>query len=407
MNVPCRATAPLPADLFAGVRRRAVFDCCKWDLQVEDVPTLCPFPILLRGEVWRELADLAERLTTEVLAAEAELAERPELHCDLGLPRGVLGALRRGVGPAPGVRSIRFDFHPTPEGWRLSEANTDVPGGYIEAAGFTALMAEHYPGTVVPPDPAAALAGALASLVGPGACVALVHATAYPDDHQVMVYLARQLAAAGLRGEPVSPAHLRWRSGQAEIEADWRRGPAAAVVRFFPGEWLPHLPSSCGWPHFFAGGQTPQTNPGTALLTQSKRFPLTWPRLSTPLPTWKALLPETHDPRAVPWEGDDWVAKPALGRVGEGIGLRGVTDARTCEEVRRAVRADPATWAVQRRFRPTPLTGAEETFYPALGVFTVAGRAAGIYGRLARRPLIDSRAQDAAVLLEGAPGGRP
>lgn len=31
--------------------------------------------------------------------------------------------------PEHGPRFLRFDFHPTEEGWRLSEANTDVPGG--------------------------------------------------------------------------------------------------------------------------------------------------------------------------------------------------------------------------------------------------------------------------------------
>ena len=36
--------------------------------------------------------------------------------------------------------------------------------------------------------------------------------------------------------------------------------------------------------------------------------------------------------------------------------------------------------------------------YPCLGVYTIGGRVAGAYGRLARRPLIDARAEDAAVL---------
>jgi hypothetical protein len=406
MSEPCRAGAPLSADLFARLRRRAAFACCKWDTQVEDVPVLCPFPVLLDAAVWRRLAGLAERLAAEAQEAEDELAARPELHGALGLPRQTLAALRRGAaGPAAGPRCVRFDFHPTADGWRLSEANTDVPGGHVEAGGLAALVAGHYPGTTAPPCPAAALARALAGLCGPGACVALAHATAYTDDLQVMAYLARRLAEAGLRGEPVSPAHLRWREGRAVIEADWQRGPAAAVVRFFPAEWLPNLPAACGWPTLFAGARVPLTNPATALLTQSKRFPLTWPWLRAALPTWKALLPETRDPREAPWETEDWVAKPALGRVGEGVGLRGVTGPLAWEEVRRAVRSAPGEWAVQKRFQATPLAGAGEPFYPCFGVFTVAGRPAGVYGRVARRPLIDGHAQDAAVLLDGAAGG--
>jgi len=37
--------------------------------------------------------------------------------------------------------------------------------------------------------------------------------------------------------------------------------------------------------------------------------------------------------------------------------------------------------------------------YPCLGIFTVDGRAAGAYGRVAKKRLIDGDAQDAAVLL--------
>src|SRR5262249_35150560 len=163
------------------LRRRAAFACCKWDTQVEDVPVLCPFPVLLDAAVWRRLAGLAERLAPEALEAEDELAARPELHGALGLPRAVPAAPRRGprgpaavgrgaAGPAAGPRCVRFDFHPTADGWRLSEANTDVPGGHVEAGGLAALMAGHYPGTTAPPCPAAALARALAGLCGPGAC---------------------------------------------------------------------------------------------------------------------------------------------------------------------------------------------------------------------------------------------
>jgi hypothetical protein len=37
--------------------------------------------------------------------------------------------------------------------------------------------------------------------------------------------------------------------------------------------------------------------------------------------------------------------------------------------------------------------------YPSIGVYTVNGRVAGAYGRIAEKPLIDARARDAAVLI--------
>ena len=37
--------------------------------------------------------------------------------------------------------------------------------------------------------------------------------------------------------------------------------------------------------------------------------------------------------------------------------------------------------------------------YPCLGVYTIDGRAAGIYGRIAPKPFIDYAAVDVAVLV--------
>jgi len=245
---------------------------------------------------------------------------------------------------------VRFDFHHTTAGWRISEANSDVPGGLNEASGLSALMAEHYPGTTPAGDTAGAYMSAISSSLDAGAHVAFVHATAYSDDRQVMTYLSRRFAASGLRTSLVSPAHLRWDDGRARLETTWTSDAVDAVVRFFPAEWLPNLPSACGWSHFFHGGSTPVSNPASAILTQSKRFPLTWEALPTPMPTWRALLPETRDPRDVPrHERDEWVLKPALGRVGEDIVMSGVTEAKPLKRLSRDARWFPSRWAAQRR----------------------------------------------------------
>jgi hypothetical protein len=52
----------------------------------------------------------------------------------------------------------------------------------------------------------------------------------------------------------------------------------------------------------------------------------------------------------------------------------------------------------QRRFDAVPLEIDGARSYPCVGVFTIDGRAAGAYGRLAQRPLIDWHAQDVAVM---------
>jgi glutathionylspermidine synthase len=397
---PWIPAAPIAPAEHARLRRRAIFECCKWDPQVEDVSTVAPFPLLLKREAWDEIAHLSELLAAEATEAEEEMARRPELHRELGLPRPVRRALRDipGRGATPGIaRVLRFDFHWTTEGWRISEANTDVPGGFNEASGFARLMAPLFPGSEPSGDPAGRLADAIAAATPSGAAVALVHATAYTDDRQVMVFLARELEARGRRAVLVAPDHLRWRDGRAWVESE----ALDALLRFFPAEWLPNLPRSSGWEHFFRGGQTPVSNPASALLPQSKRFPLVWDRLETPLPTWRRLLPETRDPREAPWKTDGgWVLKPALGRVGDGIGLAGVTPEREWRQIRRDLRFGGRWWAAQRRFEAVPMTVAGEPLYPCVGVYTIDGRAAGGYGRVARRPIVNHLAQDVAVLVE-------
>ena len=172
-----------------------------------------------------------------------------------------------------------------------------------------------------------------------------------------------------------------------------------AIVRFFPGDWLPHLPRLCGWPQLFAGGMTPVSNPPTALFVQSKRFPLVWELLRTPLPTWRALLPETRDPRSAPWRtGDEWIVKPALGRAGEGVGIKSLVEPKTWRQILHGTRWFPGSWVAQRRFEPKPAEVGGLPMYPCLGVFTIGDRVVGAYGRVAPRPLIDAQAQDAAVL---------
>ena len=397
-----RAGTRLSSDELAHFRRRAIFECDKWDPQVEDTPALAPFPLLLAPGVWQELSALAEALAAETLAAESELLHRPELHRTLGLPRRIVAALRRIARhgePAATARLARFDFHPTADGWRITEVNSDVPGGLNEAAGITQLIHEFVPGAHPAGDPVEAYA---AELVPSSATphVALVHATAYSDDHQVMRFLARALAARGATPALISPAQIEWRDGWAHL-AGGARGALDVLVRFFPAEWLAELPRKTKWQRWFAGGRTTASNPGTALLTQSKRFPLVWDSLDTALPTWRRLLPETRALRDVPWRsGDEWVIKPALGRVGAGVGIGGETVPEDWKAIIRGARRYPHDWVAQRRFAAQPLETEEGVRYPGIGVFTIGTRAVGVYGRLARRPLIDARAQDAAVLLE-------
>jgi len=404
---PLRAGPTLPPEAFAPIRRRMVLNCCKWDPQVGDVSTLAPFPLLIGRADWQQLCSTAEGLARELIAAEAELLGRPDLHRKVAVPRPLRNALaearNRGATPAA-VRTLRFDFHWTPDGWRISEVNSDVPGGFAEASELTRLFADSFGPSMnlaVPGDPAAAWADAVAVAAG-GAPVALLSAPGFMEDFQVVSYMATRLVERGVAAHLAAPSQLAWAAGHASLRAAWYDGPLGAVVRFFQAEWMARLPRSCTWRPLVAGGRTPVTNPGTSVLTESKRFPLAWEHLAAALPTWRRLLPETRDPRDAPWRRDDgWLLKTAFCNTGDTVAARDLVLPQRWRAAARAAFLWPGQWVAQRRFETVPLATPSGDVHPCVGVYTIDGRACGAYTRVATRAVIDYRAIDVALLVEG------
>jgi hypothetical protein len=90
--------------------------------------------------------------------------------------------------------------------------------------------------------------------------------------------------------------------------------------------------------------------------------------------------------------------KPALGRAGEGVGIREAIAANDMRRIVRLARWWPRAWVAQRRFHLVPVTIGDAAMFPCLGVYTLDGQVIGAYGRVARQPLVDARAADAGVL---------
>jgi glutathionylspermidine synthase len=390
---------PLDAAVHRDVRASAIFDCCKWDPQVGDTDVLGRTPLVLRADAWQEIAALAETLAAETLRAEQAILDHPRALALLGLPSSLRRILQKGdLTPSP-FRVMRFDFHATTEGWRISEVNSDVPGGFIEAGGFTRLMAAHTPGCQPAGDPVAELCAQCLRHLPAGARIGLVHATAFTDDRQVMIYLARALSAAGFQTRLCGPDAVRWHEQTACVHDGSVWENLDAILRFYPAEWLPNLGWRSDWRRYVRESNTPAINPPSALISQSKRFPLACRSLGLSLPTWDSLLPETCDPRDIDRSNRNWVLKPALGRVGEDIGLHGVTPEKSHARIRRDARRHHELWAAQRRFDALPWPTSDGPRFPCIGVYVIGGRAAGAYGRVCARPLIDALAQDIAVLV--------
>lgn len=408
MQIPFAARPSLAPDRWRELRLRAIFDYCKWDPRCGDHEVLAPFPLILEQETVRELAFLSETLTREALAAEREIVSKPELLARLSIAKTIRECLQEcgGESTSEDVRVMRFDFHYTTEGWRISEVNADVPGGYVEASGWNTLMATQYGDLAAPPDPTCAYANAICAGLQPGSLVALAHATVYSEDRQVMIHLGRELGRHGMRACLASPRNLCWHDGFASIKTDFENSRVDFAVRLSPAEWLPEGCARESWAPWFGASKTPLSNPGRAIILQSKRFPLVWDSLACSMTTWRRLLPETRCPNeVVDITREEWVVKPAFGRVGEDVGIRGVTNAEDYRRIVKAVSDAPAQWIAQRRFDVIPVPTGTGDVFPCVGVYTVDGKFAGLYGRAARVPLIDAGALDIAILIRGDHGG--
>jgi hypothetical protein len=382
---------------FGAIRRRLVLEGCKWDPQLGDDCTIGRQPLLLREATWARLAAMASALSLETMEAEDELAGRPELYATLGVPP-VLRRLWSPRPPAAAVRALRlmrFDFHLTADGWQVSEVNSDVPGGFAEASLLPSLFLPLHPTARAAGNPAEAWVGGILDAAG-GQAVALLSAPGFMEDLQVVSFLARSLRGRGSQAAVARVEDLLWEDGRAFLRRGREVLALGAVVRFVQAEWLLAWPRPRGWRWYFQATRTPVVNAGTALLTESKRFPLAWPRLRAGTRTWRALAPESREPAGVPDAG--WLLKGAFSNNGDAVIAPDEPDWR---QAARRARRDPARWVMQRRFVPVPIDTPLGPRYPCLGVYTLGGEPAGVYGRLSATPTIRHDATDVAVLVEG------
>jgi glutathionylspermidine synthase len=311
---------PIPQKSYGDYRYNVIFQCFKWDPQVGDSNTIAPEVVVISPQTAAQLARWAEEMAAETVQMDQALLHKPALWKTLGLSRPIQKALgQAGVyRHQDHVRLMRFDFHPTDTGWAVSEVNSDVPGGLAEASALPRLAANYIDDVKPFRDLALSLAESFADRLDKGSRIAFVHATSYADDRQVMEYVGQRFTDLGFESIMAAPDHLRWQGNKAECIARGQEGPVHGLVRFFPSEWLGNLPKASDWMGYYRS-PIPACNHPAALLTQSKRLPLVWDKLDTPVDTWRKLLPETAEPRKVDLMDDSWILKPSLGRVGEDI----------------------------------------------------------------------------------------
>jgi hypothetical protein len=390
---------PLPADALRSIERTLQLSHFKWDARVGDASVVFPQPLLMDAEEWAWLCAKAECLAAEMLAFEQEIAAKPAVQRLIGVP-GKLRKLLEGHRCQNGLRTLRFDFHPTSTGWLISEVNSDVPGGFGEASYLPALFREFCGRAVAPVTPLSVWADAV-RLLPKRKHIALLHAPGYLEDQQVVRVLARELNALGATAYLIqSPEALHWRDGRAFLARDRSIG-IDGVVRFFQAEWLARLPARTGWKELFKGGDgTWVSNPLEAVISESKRLPLSFGCLRAASDTWRELSPECRDADEVLMaEREEWVLKSAYSNTGDAVHIGAELPQNVWEGLLRKVRRDPTAWVAQRRFDTITLDSVRGPVRPCVGIFVIGNRAAGAYVRLSTGQVTDGSASEAPLLL--------
>lgn len=384
---------------FREYRQRAIFEANKWDAQINDHSALSRRALLIAESEWKTVSEAASKLARELFSAEQKLHQALLEGRLKGIDRTARKRLAR-IGKADGFESrrlIRFDFHLCHDRrWVISEANCDVPGGINEAEQLPKIWPTIEADMVSPGEPAERYVDGIVATAKTGA-VAFVHATAFSDDWQLMKYLADRIEARGLEPVPLAPDQVDWRDGFATA-----KGRAlAAIIRFFPGDWLLTTGLARNW---FREAATPVLNPVISLLGQNKAFGLLLRSLGVEAPAWTAYLPATERISIAALRSPDRVVKPVYGRVGEGVGIPGTTPRRKLAGARLRAAMFRRHWVAQERFKPINIGSEAEPAYPCVGVYTLGDTVIGAYGRVSDRPVIDIDARDTPVFIRRGRG---
>lgn len=287
--------------------------------------------------------------------------------------------------------------------FRACEINADCPGGHNEAYGLPRLLREVDPAAGAAPGSVLAITVERLRVLAGGRTVALVHATAYPEDVQVCALFERALGGVGVRAVRAPPTALVRERGALRLWGE----EIGALYRYFPTEGMSGQANVDGLVEAIASKEVRTLSSFAAIHTQSKlSMARAWARLGV---AEAGIFPETHALDAA-WaervisEREDWVLKRAFGRVGDEVfvgalvGQDAFSDvvAAALETVRRG-----DVWIVQRFFRqravPTPWGPRLVT----LGAYLSNGRFAGYFARLSPTSHASHDAVVVPVVVEG------
>ncbi|WP_162163972.1 glutathionylspermidine synthase family protein [Acholeplasma hippikon] len=376
-----------------------IFDAYKWDPQVGDVNTVSEYVLLITEEKAASLKRDAENLTKETHMIQEAMLKNLNFSKEVGLSKKMKKYFMKQTkyNRDKNVSLMRYDFHPTTKGFRISEVNSDVPGGLAEATILGHIAKKYLGYGEVKYDIAEILYDSFIKINPELKAVSFVHATSYSDDRQVMQYIGDYFESKGIKSFYNDPTALTFKDETPFLGKERIDG----IFRFYPLEWYENLPRKYKWHHYFHTNAISCNHP-VNLLSQSKRIPVIWNKLDIDLTTWKSLLPHTVDPKVFFKDESlrkTHILKPNLGRVGEGVMIDGVISKVDKEGIMKAAKKFPLNWVAQEKFESVPLEVDGKLYHLCIGVFTVKDKCAGFYGRISTKPRIDEHAVDIPILV--------
>lgn len=373
-------------------------------------------PLTLPAGEWDELAHLTERFaalierTIDLCLADATLLNW------FGFSRPLRQMIEADAPWREPVALARTDFFRTPGGWRVSEFNTDVPGGVHEAQALNDLVARDARGfTVVERLTDIVCRDSARPMVG------IIYASGYGDDLEQCQYLRQWWNRRGVRALLGNPENLVF-NGRRLLLFDHALD---VVYRFFPAEWLEEIDRLAAI--LDARGACRMINGFSQLVAQTKKVMAFWyEHLERFSPDERALV-ESHVPRTslfragrldeILRDRERLVVKRGFGRVGEQVLIGAMcTDEEWREELEWPL-SEPGEWIVQERFdvMPQPFDSrvltqggaldspaqGGEALYACYGAYAVGGCFSGLYTRAAKEPFITYDAYTVAVKRDG------
>jgi len=388
--------APLPiADPLAlpDLARSLQYEHLVWDAFVAGKRRVDLHPLVLSEAAHAEAKRVAVRAVELVARAGATEEERRlyKLHPDIER----LAAAARAAGDLGSL--ARVDLLLREDGRFVAcEVNADCPGGYNETVALPRLarsagMRRGFD----PTDIAPRLADRLVALSGgpgsPRGAIALVYATAWAEDLQVVAFLERLVRERG--GRPIR-APVTALSG-APLAIGGER--IAVLYRFYPLEYLAEMPNVGDLVRATERGELRSLSSFASIHAQSK--------LAMARAPVNDVFPETiafedADHEALVRDRKDWVLKRDLSRVGDHVIVGAMLESE--DEMRAAVRDvadverhDGDVWIAQRFVPQRSIATPWGPRLVTLGAYVLDGAFAGYFARITR----DSHCSHDALVL--------